>query len=168
MSQYWYLGALQTLLVTVSSGQFTSGCLTQPLLNLCSLTSVCVAKLDQLTHSAFMVCATKKTVSRMAGLHLHSRIVTVGACSACGELCLRCKFPFEHFQITWEIVNSSMIAALLPIATASGTKWEWMSVSPVNVCQERALLEMVTIKKVYQNNNGARKKYSLQFGFIYH
>lgn len=116
-----------------------------------------------------MVCATKKTVSRMAGLHLHSRIVTVGACSACGEPCLRCKFPFEHFQITWEIVNSSMIAALLPIAPASGTKWEWMSVSPVNVCQERALLEMVTIKKkVYQNNNGARKKYSLQFGFIYH
>lgn len=116
-----------------------------------------------------MVCATKKTVSRMAGLHLHSRIVTVGVCSACGEPCLRCKFPFEHFQITWEIVNSSMIAALLPITPASGTKWEWMSVSPVNVCQERALLEMVTIKKkVYQNNNGARKKYSLQFGFIYH
>lgn len=80
-----------------------------------------------MAHGAFTIRAPVKTVSRLSGLRFYSRIVTVQSSCACGQLHLRCPFPFEHLQITPEIINSSMIAALLSVATGSETKWELMS-----------------------------------------
>ena len=89
--QYCFLGALPICAVTVSSGQFTS----YNLFRISVLIVVSVLPnwiIWPTAHGMFTICAPMKTVSRLAGLHFYSRIVTAGACRA-KRLCLWMAVP---------------------------------------------------------------------------